>query len=509
MRTLVFFTLLLVVGLYCFRDYGLSWDEITQRQLGTVTLNYITGKDKGLLNSKDRSYGQLFETCLIGVEKMMGFSNQDTQKIFYMRHLVTFFLFYISVVFFFFFCREAFHDSSLALLGCLMLVIFPRIFAHAFINSKDIPFLSFMIISSWSAIRFIEKPSLFNAVVHSFCSALAIDSRISISCVFIIGITAFLYVSRIVVLSDRRAMKTTALLVFYVICTVSLSVLMWPSLWENPLGNFISYFGRALNFDWSGSVLYMGQWLFPVRHQVPWHYLPVWIGITVPLVFLFLFFTGSTYGIYQTILHFKEAIKRPYLILSLMWFFIPIVILAVLKSNLCNGWRHVFFVYPALVILAVEGYRFLAQGQWWRRIVVTTLVYGQIAVLIVTMVKLHPYEHFYLNELTGSRHEEALKKFQLDLWLVEFRPALEYILKTDRRPHIKVYLSESDGRLEVEILPANQHQRFIFVHNPREADYNIFDFYRWHDQKDLSIFGKKVYSLIIDQTEVLFVYKKV
>ena len=37
----LFFLSLLMIGIYIYQDYGLSWDEPTERLTGLVNLNYI------------------------------------------------------------------------------------------------------------------------------------------------------------------------------------------------------------------------------------------------------------------------------------------------------------------------------------------------------------------------------------------------------------------------------------------------------------------------------------
>ena len=37
----LFFIILILIGLFVFADYGVSWDEPTERNTGMVNLNYI------------------------------------------------------------------------------------------------------------------------------------------------------------------------------------------------------------------------------------------------------------------------------------------------------------------------------------------------------------------------------------------------------------------------------------------------------------------------------------
>ena len=68
--------------------------------------------------------------------------------------------------------------KSLAILGSTFLFLSPRIFAQSFYNNKDIVFMSLFVISLYTAINFLEKPNVKNAIIFSIISSLAIDIRI-------------------------------------------------------------------------------------------------------------------------------------------------------------------------------------------------------------------------------------------------------------------------------------------------------------------------------------------
>ena len=45
---ILFFLIFLCIGLFIFRDYGISWDGPLQRDIGTVSVNYIVNNDKSI-----------------------------------------------------------------------------------------------------------------------------------------------------------------------------------------------------------------------------------------------------------------------------------------------------------------------------------------------------------------------------------------------------------------------------------------------------------------------------
>jgi hypothetical protein len=75
-------------------------------------------------------------------------------------------------------------------------------------------------------------------------------------------------------------------LVVYLISFFCFMVLFWPYLWENPAGHVTNAFGVMNRFPITYSVLYLGA--FIKSTEVPWHYIPLWILITTPIIHFFL-----------------------------------------------------------------------------------------------------------------------------------------------------------------------------------------------------------------------------
>ncbi|MBU0529132.1 hypothetical protein KKF86_05170, partial [bacterium] len=72
---LVLFVSMGIIALFTFDKYGMSWDEIYQREIGVVNLEYISSLNQPLLDhfyAKD--YGVAFELPLIIIEKLLKLS---------------------------------------------------------------------------------------------------------------------------------------------------------------------------------------------------------------------------------------------------------------------------------------------------------------------------------------------------------------------------------------------------------------------------------------------------
>ncbi|MEK7228044.1 MAG: glycosyltransferase family 39 protein [Patescibacteria group bacterium] len=497
-----FFALLLIIGLSLYKDYGLSWDEPISHVNGQVSLSYVSKGDPELLSYSERYYGTIFEMPFAWAQQV--FNITTPQKVFFLRHIGTFLLFVVGVFFFYLLCLKRFKSEWLALLGSTFLVLSPRIFADAFYNSKDIPVMVFFIVAIYTLERFLKDPSIKNVLWHSFATALIIATRIP--GIFVLLLTAVMVTLHLVILPEVRIKwkKMLTLLGVYVIATVLLTILFWPFLWQHPLAHFgeafadMSKFSRQLGMQ----VLYLGDFL--VASKLPWHYIPTWILVTTPFLYLLLFFVGIGAVIKRFSRNFVDSFRQYWPDISVLgWLLGPLFAVIILHSVLYDGWRHLYFVYPSIIYLAMVGIewiiefakRYTDRVKKVLRAGVGAIVVVQILVVLIFMIKSHPYQNVYFNFLAGGM-EQARKNFDLDYWGLSFREGLEYIATHDSDKMIPVYFA--GGSLDNTLILAPEvASRFEVLSQAdiARAKY-VLSNYRWqqYDQlpHQLGVFSVKV-----------------
>ena len=100
-----------------------------------------------------------------------------------------------------------------------------------------------------------------------------------------------------------------------------------------------------------------------------------------------------------------------------------------LHSVLYDDWRQLYFIYPSFVMLALYCiYKIYQTSLRWVIIGACAL---QIALLGFFMVKYHPFEEVYFNELVSHDKEYLRKNYELDYWGPVFKQALDYLLTKD------------------------------------------------------------------------------
>jgi hypothetical protein len=452
-----FLGLYILLGLGLLSTFGISWDELDHRFFGIVNLNYLGNifHINGIINDpilhkysfvKFTDYGNqgvIEEILFVALERLLGIGNDgDERKIYFFRHLLTFLVNLVGVVAVYHLAKRRFNDWRIGLLAATFLVLSPRFFAESFYNSKDVVFMSFFALSTYTAISFILKPTWKNAIWHSLATAIAIDVRIM---AIVIPAMTILMLGLRIARGEIPWRKTIAPAILYLSLAALVVVICWPWLWADPWGRFVEAFQKMSKFSRGPQeLLYWGEVLKTAN--LPWHYIPVWIAITTPLLYVALFFVGIGATLKSLVQrHWRlwqgEAELQDLIFLGL--FIVPILAVIVLHSTLYFGWRHLYFVYPAFLLLSIKGWMLLRSHSYtqpllqkWAKPALTTILCISFAWTTVWMVRAHPLQNVYFNALAGKNWKS---KFDVDYWGLSNRMALEYILAQENPAYINVW----------------------------------------------------------------------
>lgn len=496
------FGILLCFGIFNFSDYGISWDEEAQREIGTVSYNYLVHDDPQLLKYRDRDYGVAFELPLIGLEKLFGL--EDSRDVYLMRHLVThlFFLFCLWCGYWLIF--GLFKNHWLAAIGVLMVVLHPHIYAHSFFNTKDIPFMSMFFV----CFLFIFKSFQHHRYVHFIIagSAIALLVNLRIMGIMLLGLVVFFLIADLVLNrhdNDARIKTWRSLLLFLLSFWVAL-YFSWPYLYDNPLDKIGTVFSNMSSFRWTNKVLYFGKLI--KANELPWHYPIVWFGISTPLVYLLIGLISTGFAAFHVLRHPLQWLKTNLdrqLVIYLVCFLFPFAAVIVLDSVLYDGWRHLYFIYPAFVMLVLFGIHSIKKKEV--RFGVYALLLISFALTIQHMLTNHPFQHVYFNALINrneTNHERRL--FELDYWGVSYREGLQEILRHNNSREIRVHTWNKPGHYNLKLIPRADRKR---IHMTDDEPNYFITAYRWHP--DDFEFGEsaEIYSIQVQNNTILSVFK--
>lgn len=192
----------------------------------------------------------------------------------------------------------------------------------------------------------------------------------------------------------------------------------WPAIGANFGANLKKYLSLGVDFNlWEGTVLYFGKEFS--AGKLPWHYLFVWLGITLPVTHLVFFFSG----IHQIIK------KRASNVQIYLYFTIGLNLLLhlVLKPNLYNGIRHydylVLLISFAAGISLVNFYKTLNKKY---SLAITAGIILYAGITLNNIAKLFPYQNLYFNEIVHGV-QGAQNNFDVDYWDVVYKDAAKYL----------------------------------------------------------------------------------
>ena len=468
--------LFLLAGLALAGDYGVNQDERRQREIATVNLNYILGQDPANdphIRDADRFYGVAFELPLLLAERLPGMD--DYHYVHRLRLTLTHLFFIIAA-----FCcyRLAYHlggNRLIALLALLLFLLHPRIYAHSYLNSKDLPFLSMFMIALYLLERAFRRDTAGAFLLLGLAVGLLTNLRIAgimllPAALAMRGLDLFHAADgpeRRGILRTAGVFLLTAGLTFYAVT---------PYVWANPVAALATSLDLTVNHPVIAvvSVLFQGEWI--PSDQLPPHYLPVWFSITTPPLAMLLGLVGIAVVAVKALRRpgavFRNN-RRRFLLLLLTCFLLPPLAAVMLGSDLFNGWRHFYFVYgPFCLLAALGGGWLLAALSRQRRGAVG--MYGLaglgLGLILFQMAQLHPLQYSYFNFLVDRITPEYLRtQYRMDYWELAFRNGLEYLL--ERHPgEIVVALVEEKHK---ETLPPAARQRLQRPGGGRNADYEL------------------------------------
>jgi hypothetical protein len=504
-----FFLLLSMVGYLIYKDYGLFADEEIDRQIGKINLAYLASGNQSEFESACSEsekttcyYPSLFNMILYRL-----IPRGDTQFIYYRQHQVLFAFFVLSTFVYYLLGKKVFKDWRFGLLAALFLVLSPRIFGYAFVNTKDIPFLNAYIIAIYTLLVFIEKKNVSTTIIHALATGAACCIRTP--GLVIIPITLF-FLFLDVFLSKahwRRYLLISGLTVIYISICALFIYLFTPMLYDSPLKNFMAIFDIMKNYPWNGFQLYFGQ---NISSTIPWHYSIVWFAISSPLFYVLLFIVGKGALLYQS---FRAHSRQKYS--EMLPFFIittcgvlPILTVIILQSNLYTDNRQMYFVYPPLLLIAVYGLRSIielmrSRIRIWRILVFAGIIVGIISP-VYFMARYHPYQTLYFNFLAGFEMSTIKERFSLAASRAE-KESLEYILRTDPRAKIRIYQYDHPQK-SVLLLSSEQRSRLIYIDPEQDTPDYVMVSYRLYPEQIFSK-GLLYYSVRIGDTVIYSVYK--
>ena len=180
--------------------------------------------------------------------------------------------------------------------------------------------------------------------------------------------------------------------------------------------------------------MYLGKYINP--EILPWHYFFVWFFSTTPVLFIIFIICGIVYFLQKYLPFFlkisfskntqlwksREDMNILFLFLC---FFIPLFIVITLNSTLYNGWRHLFFIYPVLIIISLFGLKNIFKKFNKYIIFICVLISLQLLSNFYFIYKSHPVQNVYFNFISKPFIKGNLP---IDYWGLGNKTSIDFLV---------------------------------------------------------------------------------
>ncbi len=441
-------------------DYGVSEDANPQRRIAAANLEYALGDDdalsaRNLTEAHNRYYGVAFEAPLLLAERTLGLDDSRTAHLF--RHGATHLFWLCGGFACFLLARRLFGSGPLALLAMLLFLLHPRLYAHAFFNSKDVPFLATFMIALHLVHRAFEKDTVRAFLVLGAAAAVLTNLRVMglMLVAAVLGMRALDLLHAAQRSGRRRVLKTAA--AFAAAWAATLYAVS-PYLWSDPR-EFAEALRGLSEHPHGRYQLFQGRLVHP--DDLPWRYVPTWVAITTPPFTLLLGGVGVVGAAWRAAARPGQAFRNTPLRFELLLtacLTAPPLAVAALGANTYDGWRHLYFLHAPLALLAASGLRLPAARDATR---VRRGAYAAAGVaaagILIAMARIHPHQNVYFNFLIDRTTPEHLRtQYEMDYWETANLGGLRHLTQTYPPPHLCMTRTQSRHRL---LLPEAQRNR--------------------------------------------------
>lgn len=411
----------LIIGLVTFRSYGLSWDEplfydyAEALKYAYTPANWFSGnfeveRSFGASGSDHANRGPaylLIATPFIALLERIGLDLASAW------HLVNFLTFQLGVYLLYRLASKWMSKES-ALAAAALFAFQPLLWGHAFINPKDIPFLTFFLGSIVFGFEMVDawKPNHPSPFTHILPASLFLGIATSIR---ILGPLAAILVVIYAIVQKIKISDLIKAFWLYAATSVVIAFALWPYLWLNPLQKVFEVFIFMSDNPTQLNVLFAGENY--QAGELPQRYFPMLLAYTLSEPAFVLIASGMFFGLRRS-----DNRQRLTLGILLLWFGILAGYILLKRPAMYDGYRHFLFILPPIFIFAGFAFEkiFTRIRSSWQKIaiVLATVMFG-----ILPIVQLHPYQYAYYNQFAGGVGG-VFRNYETEYWLTCYREAV-------------------------------------------------------------------------------------
>ena len=431
--------LFLIAGLAVLDDYGVPLDEYTRALRAERNYAFLVGADDSFASADFpaevygpvfRLYGPAFDLALLFVER--GFGIDAMRGVHLSRHLLIHLCFLAGGLFAYLLALRLLRNRLLALFAAGLFLLHPRLYAHSFLNGKDITFLVAFIAALYLTRRAFKDDTLPAFALLGAAVGALVNLRI-MGLVLVAAIPAVRALD-MAFASGREERKRILVTTWaFALAAPLAAYALLPYLWGDPVGRAVEWWAGLSNHPQVPFELFRGTLYRSV--DFPVEYLPVWFSITAPPFALLLGVVGAAGILVRAARAPRDALRNGgvrFALLLVGCFAAPVAAALLLDANMYNGWRQMHFLWAPFALLGAFGLQRLVSALRGMRLRATA--YGAasagLAAAVISMGLIHPNQQVSFNFLVDRVAPEHLRwQYAMDYWTHAIRQGLERVVE--------------------------------------------------------------------------------
>lgn len=496
------------IVLFTLDDYGITWDEGAYFLSGASYFEWLKNPS---IKTIDRHWD--FEAIGHEHPPFSPLLGEMTRYFFHeklnllkgissFRASTLFFVFFMTLALFSFVSRL--YGSKIAFIVSLSFFFLPRIFFHSHLAALDYPVTAmwFLVVYAyWRGIK-EQKWIFYSSILLGFALLTKLNAYYLYIPIIFFWILSFNQKLKCLIFRKRRVNLRECVHIFSKIIPMFVIPLVvfiafWPYLWKNPISRILEYPQFSLKLIRVQPVYYFGR----VLTDLPWHYPLVLTLITIPLITLIPFFIGI----------FKIP-KKPYRNTNIFILFnslLPLFIISLPMVPKYDGVRLFLPAFPFICIISGLGIKYILDfGKKFKLEKLFFLVYILLFSISFynSIIKYHPYQSSYFNEVIGGVDGAAKRGFEVEYWGNAFIGTLSFLNE------------HSDNTFWIYNHPAKYRfydregllKRSIKFCDKSNSDYLVLLIRKGHFDREMWKYYKNekpVFSVRISKTNLVNIYK--
>lgn len=441
------FLLYILVGSFLSITTGITSDEYHEQKNWLINLSAIkdfiyTGEYDSFLEYWDRYHGIAFQLISQPIQFLIkdfvaNINNvTDYGGLLISKHFVVFLTFAVSGLFFYLILLKIIKDENISLLSTSIYLLYPYLFGHAQFNPKDIPFLSFWLITTYLSLKIFENlynennVKLRNLILFSLITAFLISIRVAGALIFI-----QFFVSLLIYLEKKKISFYLFLKKNYKnICVFTVTffiflIILNPIFWHNPIEilNSIKWMGK---YPQNIGTLTNGSLLYSLN--LPSSYYFIWLFFKLPILILIGY---CLFPLVESKI-FKDDIVTIYY--GTITISVPTIIVLFIFKDVAvyDELRHLLFIFPLIFITSLTNIFY-----FFKKKIVFSVLSLVIIFFISENIYLNPYQYSWLNSFAKLKNIE--KNFEIDYWGVNNKnistKIINYVEENNIEKSIDIY----------------------------------------------------------------------